>query len=207
MSRFKSLWISATAHAAVAAGAWISAPANPGVPQGVPDAPAALVAGLRDHAQEASVEFRERVWLAATEFPDASDTPEVARRHVEPECEPIEIPTFAARPSEPTLKIHVDPRVLVVVPTEASSPVSAPGPELLSMPHPKYPTSSRRRGEEGEVVITFEVTAAGAVRNPVVAKSSGYRSLDEAALDAVRAARYKVSAPARDSITVVFRLQ
>jgi protein TonB len=78
---------------------------------------------------------------------------------------------------------------------------------------PVYPMYSRRHGEEGTVVVSVEVSPDGAPRNARVVKPSGYRRLDQAALDAVKEARYvpakRAGRPTSSltEITFLFRLQ
>lgn len=57
-------------------------------------------------------------------------------------------------------------------------------------PKPAYPRSARRRGQEGTVLLRVEVLANGRVGEVVVDTSSGYESLDEAAVKAVRKWRF-----------------
>lgn len=59
---------------------------------------------------------------------------------------------------------------------------------------PVYPGTARQRGYEGDVLIAAEVRADGRVGSVRVRRSSGYASLDAAALDAVRVWRFE---PAR----------
>lgn len=67
-------------------------------------------------------------------------------------------------------------------------------------PTPSYPGMSRRRGEEGQVVLQVVVGTDGRVASLSVAQSSGFRRLDKAALDAVRQWRFQ---PARRGSTPV----
>jgi protein TonB len=78
---------------------------------------------------------------------------------------------------------------------------------------PEYPRQARRRGEEGKVRLSVAVDVNGFVTGVSVALSSGFESLDAAAVKAVRAARFL---PARSndepvgsnvSLTLVFRLR
>ena len=77
---------------------------------------------------------------------------------------------------------------------------------------PKYPRISQRRNEEGDVTLHVDVLASGKPGTVRVAGSSGYKRLDEAALEAVEKATFE---PARkfgqavDSeteITITFKL-
>ncbi|RTZ58293.1 MAG: hypothetical protein DSZ32_07250 [Gammaproteobacteria bacterium] len=52
--------------------------------------------------------------------------------------------------------------------------------------HRSYPLQSRRRGEQGVVVVRFTVHRDGRINNLRIKKSSGYRRLDKAALNSVR---------------------
>ncbi|MEN8261766.1 MAG: energy transducer TonB, partial [Pseudomonadota bacterium] len=49
---------------------------------------------------------------------------------------------------------------------------------------PVYPRISRRRGEEGVVVISVQILANGKVDSIKIIKSSGYQRLDKAAQNA-----------------------
>lgn len=51
---------------------------------------------------------------------------------------------------------------------------------------PVYPMSARRLGQQGTVGVTAYIDGSGKVLNVVAAKSSGVKSLDEAAIAAVR---------------------
>ncbi|HSR88539.1 MAG TPA: TonB family protein [Pontiella sp.] len=48
--------------------------------------------------------------------------------------------------------------------------------------HPTYPRISKRRGEEGTVILTIQVRADGSVGQVDLLQSSGFRRLDEAAV-------------------------
>jgi periplasmic protein TonB len=107
--------------------------------------------------------------------------------------------------------------------TEAvAGPASAPGPAAAAQPPPParhvnisqvaylrapelaYPLPSRRAREEGRVEVQVLVDAAGAPRQAVLLRSSGHDRLDEAALAAVRAARFKPYT--EDGIARAFRV-
>lgn len=62
--------------------------------------------------------------------------------------------------------------------------------------HPNYPRISRRRGEEGTVILSVQVLANGSVDKVDILQSSGYRRLDEAA---VKGALQTTFNPARES--------
>ena len=85
--------------------------------------------------------------------------------------------------------------------------------EYLYNPPPDYPSRARRLGLEGEVLIRTRVLPNGEPEELVLAQSSGYTLLDQAAIKAVRKWRFR---PARRSdervaswveIPVRFRLE
>ncbi len=73
-------------------------------------------------------------------------------------------------------------------------------------PSPRYPGMSRRRGEEGQVVLRVVVGPDGRVVSLSVAQSSGFRRLDLAALDAVRRWRFDPARRGRIAIGGAVRI-
>ena len=72
--------------------------------------------------------------------------------------------------------------------------VGTPGivpPGYASTPQPRYPASAKSRGEQGTVFLKVEILVNGRVGFAEVAESSGYKSLDDAALEAVKRWRFK----------------
>jgi protein TonB len=63
--------------------------------------------------------------------------------------------------------------------------------QLISSRRPQYPDSALQRGIEGTVLLSFTIDAGGAVRDPVVERSSPAGVFDRAALQAIRSARYQ----------------
>ena len=55
---------------------------------------------------------------------------------------------------------------------------------------PAYPATALRRGEQGRVMLRVSVSADGAPLEVDVAQTSGFPSLDSAALSAVRQWRF-----------------
>jgi protein TonB len=56
---------------------------------------------------------------------------------------------------------------------------------------PRYPVESRRKREQGTVLLALTLAPDGSVDTIAVARSSGFSRLDNAALDAVRRWRWK----------------
>jgi len=72
--------------------------------------------------------------------------------------------------------------------------------------HPYYPLGARLRGEEGVVKVEVCIGGNGHALNCAVVKSSGFLALDDAALAAIKRARFVTAsgtAPAKDSKTVL----
>lgn len=72
--------------------------------------------------------------------------------------------------------MSTDPMVL-------STELSLICPELTA---PLYPRASRQLGEYGDVVLRLEVNEAGTVESAEIVNSSGYKRLDEAAIEATK---------------------
>jgi protein TonB len=73
----------------------------------------------------------------------------------------------------------------------ASSPSGSKGvvsakPDYMRNPPPPYPAEARAAHQEGVVILMVEVNASGGAEDVRVKQSSGYRSLDQAALIAVK---------------------
>jgi len=86
------------------------------------------------------------------------------------------------------------PKVVVVAP-----PAGPPAPTVVSNLDerrisgnpPRYPMESRRKKEQGTVVLRLVIGTDGRIENIGVAQSSGFDRLDQAALDAVRGWRWQ----------------
>ncbi|PIV76073.1 MAG: energy transducer TonB [Rhodocyclales bacterium CG17_big_fil_post_rev_8_21_14_2_50_68_7] len=89
----------------------------------------------------------------------------------------IEAPASPPAPTEPA------PAPAPGRPIALGGELAAACPERSA---PRYPAISRRRGEEGTVVLRVELDETGAVVAGEVATGSGFARLDEAALEAVR---------------------
>jgi protein TonB len=91
--------------------------------------------------------------------------------------EPVGLPP----PPEPVIEAPAQPLVL-------TSELSVNCPDRQP---PEYPPLSNRMNEQGKVVLRVELGEDGRVANTEVKTSSGYRRLDDAALNAVMAWRCK----------------
>ncbi len=83
------------------------------------------------------------------------------------------------------------------LPASAAAPPPAPrllppsAVQYLEPPVPEYPRASRLAGEAGRVLVRVFIDEGGRPRQVRVAQSSGHARLDDAALAAVRGARFK----------------
>lgn len=111
----------------------------------------------------------------------------------------VQVPQLAA----PVLAATPQPvPVAVPVPTLAPSTGIAPAPpavvqandldsRMIAGKPPRYPLESRRRKEQGTVLLSLVLGLDGSVSSISVAQSSGFARLDDAALDAVRKWRWE----------------
>ena len=170
-------------------------------------------------------EKRERLTVLSvqerSDKPAAPSRPAPAQREVKPTVQPqpkteviVPQPKVDVQPNPPAIRVAAeapaDPS-----PPAAAAPAPAPaapaggnGPvkvsnlasNLLSGGAPAYPMGSRRKREEGTVVLRVVVSPEGRVAEVSIHQSSGYPALDEAALGAVR--KWRWSPTMRDGRTV-----
>jgi|GEM_PF-2828356 len=83
------------------------------------------------------------------------------------------------------------------------------GVEALDLPTPKYPSLSRRQGEEGLVLLQVEVLADGKVGAITVLRDAGFARLTEAAIAAARKGHFNPATrdghPVRATVRIPFR--
>ena len=124
---------------------------------------------------------------------------------------PVFLPDTSHQP-QPTdfLAFAGDPAALGMIVRDAMvpDPVQA---GILSLPEPMYPVLSRKRGEEGRVVLEVSISAEGRVRSAEIQTSSSYSRLDRAALDAVKMAIFRPAtefgAPVQSERTIAYRFE
>jgi periplasmic protein TonB len=110
---------------------------------------------------------------------------------------PAEVPVVTPAPAAAPLPL-ASPALPVAAAAPAPSPPSPPpqvipasAVQYLQAPSLVYPRLSRRLGESGTVKLRVWIDAAGLPGTVQVHQSSGHARLDEAALAAVRQARFK----------------
>lgn len=118
----------------------------------------------------------------------------------EPTPKPKPKPLPKAPPSERAVKApEPEPTPAPAVAQPAEPTPAAPAPVLppradagqISNPAPAYPSLSRRLREEGLVVLEILIRADGSVGEIKLKASSGFKRLDEAAINAVKRWRYQ----------------
>lgn len=78
--------------------------------------------------------------------------------------------------------------------------------DILRSVKPIYPLISRRRGEEGTVIVYVRLSSDGKVKEARIHRSSGFDLLDESALKAVKQWTFKSSEEKEVLVPVVFKL-
>lgn len=63
-------------------------------------------------------------------------------------------------------------------------------PEIVSFYKPEYPEYCRKRGQEGVVVLTVRISADATGNSIKIVRSSGYFRLDNAAVEALKKAKF-----------------
>ena len=120
----------------------------------------------------------------------------------EPEHEKMETPELE-EPEKPAEE-HPAVQVPAVAPKQAK--IDAP-PKPYKTIRPDYPKGARQRGEQGDVVLEIRVNAAGIVDRVDIVSPSGFPELDEAAVRAVRTARFTPAKSGRKSVDSTARLK
>jgi protein TonB len=103
----------------------------------------------------------------------------------------------ASPPSPPTASVApessgpVSPPVPAALPPARAEALPSHGLRPIEQPAPPYPGSARRQGIEGDVILRLSVDEAGKLISVAVARGSGHRALDEAAIAAVKLWRFE----------------
>lgn len=185
---------------------------QPAAPPAVEPAPAAEPAAVEPPpraATEASPEPPPPIEMAAPETPMPATaeppSPPPAESPAEPQAAPPPV-VPAPRPAQPVKSAHTAatrPPRMAAAPAATSAPsvtqaAAAIAPLLParlvagmeSDRPPVYPEMARRRGQQGRVLLQVDVSAQGTPVEVTIAQSSGFASLDDAALRAVQQWRF-----------------
>ena len=113
---------------------------------------------------------------------------------------PAPVPTVQTTP-EPA-PVSVPAPTMAVTPGPVAPIAASPAPpsivqggdlraQMVAGKPPRYPIESRRKREQGTVLLTLTLGLDGAVEMVAVSQSSGFARLDAAARDAVKGWRWK----------------
>ena len=114
----------------------------------------------------------------------------------------VEIPKPVEKPTLPEFRA---PHPAPVTPAPVQARVDAP-PRPKRAIRPDYPKGSRQRGEQGDVVVEMMVNPQGEVDEATVVSSSGFVELDEAALRAVRFAKFTPARSGGETVASIARI-
>jgi TonB family protein len=132
----------------------------------------------------------------------AEPIPEVTPELVDAAIE-VPLPEIAVTLNEPVATLQVAKPIATSSVAEATSPriiAARFDADYLDNPAPQYPAVSRRRGEEGIVLIRAHVRADGSPAEVRLQQTSGHPRLDAAALTAVKQWRF---VPAKRGVDAV----
>ncbi|RVU03646.1 energy transducer TonB [Novosphingobium umbonatum] len=146
--------------------------------------------------------------------PEAAQTAAVAAQAAAP-VEQVAAPVAPVSLSveQPSAPVAA-PQPIAPAPVVAAAPAAPARPagpaeggdlsaKMVSFVAPSYPLESRRKREEGTVVLSLLLSAEGRVADISVSSSSGFARLDNAALEAVR--KWRWSPLMRDGQAVMVR--
>lgn len=144
--------------------------------------------------------------------PEAPPPPELVEPEIYVPPPAIDLP----RPAAPTVTVTVQEPQTAPSPVVVKSAIAAPRPAappsmvsndlgatMISARPPAYPMESRRKREQGTVVLMLTLDTEGRVADIRVERSSGHERLDKAALGAVR--QWRWSRTLRDGALVTVR--
>ena len=143
--------------------------------------------------------------------------PSVAEPPPPPILDPAQPPVAVKPPPPPPVKPLVPPPPPIEIP-----PTPAPSQARIAVDKPPaprrhikpdYPKGARERGEEGDVKLELDISAAGTADDVRIVASCGFPELEQAAIQAAKRARFtparrgSKNVPATASLTLTFRLR
>jgi periplasmic protein TonB len=142
--------------------------------------------------------------------PSAAPPPPDQKQMVQPTI--VAPPPIVQTPAPPTAVavtaiVSPEPPAPAAVPAAVAAPSPTPGPTAIETLSPlpgnpplKYPASARRLHQQGIVRLRILIATDGSVTDIAIAQSSGFDSLDKAAIDVVR--RWRFRPAKRDGVAV-----
>ena len=143
--------------------------------------------------------------------------PSVAEPPPPPILDPAQPPVAVKPPPPPPVKPLVPPPPPIEIP-----PTPAPSQARIAVDKPPaprrhikpdYPKGARERGEEGDVKLELDISAAGTVEDVRIVSTCGFPELEQAAIQAAKHARFtparrgSKNVPATVSVNLSFRLK
>ncbi len=171
---------------------------------------AALIGAVlqaRSHVRKAQETRLTVVSLTSAPPPPAAEAPPPPPATPQVVAPPPIVRTLTATP--PAIQTTPDPvpvaapvPVAMIAPAPAPVPAAPPAPpsliqagdlgtQMVSGKPPRYPVESRRKREQGTVVLALTLGVDGTVESIAIDRSSGHARLDTAARDAVRGWRWQ----------------
>ena len=95
-------------------------------------------------------------------------------------------PAIMTVPMEVATKLPADPLSQLDAAVEHVFTRLNPATGTNYMPQPAYPEIAQRHGYQGKVVVNFTVAASGEVVEAEVGRGSGFKMLDDAAVEVIR---------------------
>lgn len=132
-------------------------------------------------------------------------------------AQPVELPTTTAQTPSPPAAMNASTANTVkpaaAVPPPMITPVVSLRPSFVTPPPaPRYPSTARRRNQQGVVRVEVRLDEHGQQLKLTLVRSSGVESLDQAALEAVTQWRFRPeivdgrAVPSRVEIPIEFAL-
>ncbi len=123
--------------------------------------------------------------------PPEQAPPQPSEAEVKPAPQPVQVPPAPPQPKQAP--------VFNLAGTESESNATALGPNIIPAMRddryrnrpPAYPVEAQMNHQHGAVVVLIHVAPNGSAASVEVLESSGYRLLDEAAVEAVRKWRFR----------------
>jgi len=161
------------------------------------------VSTVREAVLQAAPMFVNLIAPSAPPVPTPPPVPQPIQKKPPPTAPmiaaaPSPAPAAFVVPAEPPVEQPAPP-VAAMVAAAPAPPASSPPPKMipasavkyLEPPVLVYPRLSERNGERGRVMVRVFIDPLGVPQNVQVSVSSGFARLDEAAVSAVRKARFK----------------
>lgn len=180
-----ALLLSALLHLAAASGLlWFGASKPPIT--GAPTISVSLIDTTEAHRPKPQPQAQAEIVPAVPDFKPKPVPSPLAKL-------PISQPLPQNLPQELTKTANDELESLASFSTPVQSPITAEPVSIASFnadylhnPKPQYPALSRRLGEQGRVLLHVQVSPQGSAIEVTVKKSSGFKRLDQAAVDVVK---------------------